>query len=203
MLAGLAWALPAMATDVLLVGLAGAEKAVLLIDGRRVVLAKGEEKLGIRLREVEAGAAVIESEGKTRRLRLGERVAALAGTSRETITLVADQRGHFVALGAINGAPMRFLVDTGATVVAIGATDARRAGIDPTRGEVGVTLTANGPTVVRRVRLPRLTLAGVTLHDVEAAVHEHDLPVALLGMSALNRFEIRRDGETLTLTRRY
>lgn len=202
LIAALVASMPAWARELALVGLAG-ERAFVLVDGQRWMLSKGESKGGVRLVAIEAGAILLEVDGKSRRLRLGEHMATLPAEQRERLTIVADGRGHFVTQGAINGVPVRFLVDTGATMVALGAKDAQRAGIDPSKGEPGVTMTANGPVRVRKVRLPRLTLGDITLYDVEAAVHEGDLPLALLGMSALNRFEIRREGETMVLDRRY
>ncbi|MCX7896725.1 MAG: TIGR02281 family clan AA aspartic protease [Rhodocyclaceae bacterium] len=199
----LAMGMPAWGADVALAGLAGGERAILVIDGQRVSLSKGEKKGGVQLLGVENGAAIVAIEGKERRLRLGERVATMPAASKEALTLTADARGHFHVHGAVNGVSLRFLVDTGATMVALGMRDAQRAGIDPDKGEAGVSLTANGPVAVRKVRLARLTLGGVTLYDVEAVIHEGDLPVSLLGMSALNRFEIRRDGDTMTLIRRF
>ena len=63
--------------------------------------------------------------------------------------------------------------------------------------------TANGIVRVWRVKLASVKLGGITLLDVDASVHEQDLPVVLLGMSFLNRMEIRRDGTSMTLTQRY
>ncbi|MDO9600870.1 MAG: retropepsin-like aspartic protease, partial [Rhodocyclaceae bacterium] len=125
------------------------------------------------------------------------------GAARPVTTLMADARGHFVVPGSINGTPMRFLVDTGATFVSLGAADARRARIDPTKGTPGMTQTANGVVRVWRVKLASVKLGDITLLDVDASVHEQDMPVVLLGMSFLNRMEIRRDGASMTLTQRY
>jgi len=196
--------LPAAAADVALVGLMP-EKAMVVVDGgRRLTLTVGGAAVdGVKLLAVEPGAAVFEIDGRRRRMQIGQSVVSAAPAARDRLVLNADGQGHFFVPGSINGAPLRFLVDTGATFVALGASEARRARIDPTRGTPGTTLTANGPTRVWRVRLPNLKVGGFTLHDVEATVHEHDLPVALLGMSVLNRMEMRREGSALTLTQRY
>jgi aspartyl protease family protein len=85
----------------------------------------------------------------------------------------------------------------------MGAGDARRARIDASKGTPAMTMTANGMVRVWRVRLTSVKVGNITLRDVDATVHEHDLPIVLLGMSFLNRMEMRRDGTSLTLTQRY
>jgi aspartyl protease family protein len=119
------------------------------------------------------------------------------------VTLAADPRGHFFSEGAINGNPVRFLVDTGATTVALPASDALRLGIDYRKGQVGYSNTANGVVQVYRVMLDTVRLGSIQLTGVEAAVIEQGLSVALLGMSFLNRVEMQRDGQTMVLTRRF
>ncbi|MBS1138241.1 MAG: hypothetical protein H6R11_2195, partial [Proteobacteria bacterium] len=56
---------------------------------------------------------------------------------------------------------------------------------------------------VWRVKLSSLQVGDITLHDVDAAVHAQDLPLGLLGMSFLNRMEMKRDGDTMTLRKRF
>ena len=108
-----------------------------------------------------------------------------------------------MADGQINGGAVRFVVDTGATAIALPAGDASRLGIDYRKGQVGVTQTANGQAPAYLVRLNTVRIGGIELHNVEAIVIEQGLPVALLGNSFLNRVEMRREGATMTLTRRY
>lgn len=198
------WSLSAAAADIALVGLLPGRALVVVDGGQRQTLAVGATTTeGVRLVALESGAALFEHAGKTRRVRIGERIVSTPAAERNAVTLVPDARGHFIVSGSVNGTSMRFLVDTGATRVSLGAGDARRAGIDATRGEAAMTLTANGPARVWNVRLARVKVGDITLSDVEASVHEQDLPVALLGMSFLNRMEIRRDGMSMVLTQRY
>jgi len=199
-----AWNFSALAADVALVGLLPGKALVVIDGGRRQTLAVGAATPeGVKLLSIESGAAVFEIAGKSRRVALGQSVVSAPGAARPVTTLMADARGHFVVPGSINGTPMRFLVDTGATFVSLGAADARRARIDPTKGEPGMTQTANGVVRVWRVKLASVKLGDITLLDVDASVHEQDMPVVLLGMSFLNRMEIRRDGASMTLTQRY
>jgi aspartyl protease family protein len=199
-----AWSIVALAAEVALVGLLPGKALVVIDGGKRQTLAVGAATAeGVKLLALESGAAVFEIEGKSRRVALGQSGVSTAGAARPATTLNADARGHFVVPGSINGVAMRFLVDTGATLVSMGAADARRARIDASKGTPGMSMTANGPTRVWRVRLESVKLGGITLRDVEASVHEHDMPVVLLGMSFLNRMEIHRDGSAMTLTQRY
>ena len=99
---------------------------------------------------------------------------------------------------------LRFLVDTGATYVSLPAADAQRLGLDYRKGVRGYTNTANGPAAVYRIMLDTVTLGDITLYNVTASVHEgQGLDIALLGNSFLNRTEMRREGQQLTLTKRY
>lgn len=198
------WGSAGLAADIALVGLMS-DKAMVVIDGgKRQTIALGATTAeGVKLVAIESGAAVFEIDGKRRRMQIGQSVVSAARAEKPGLTLMADARGHFVAPGSINGEPMRFLVDTGATFVSLGAADARRARIDPTKGTPGMTQTANGMARIWKVKVANVKLGNITLHDVDASVHEHDMPIVLLGMSFLNRMEMRRDGTSLTLIQRY
>jgi aspartyl protease family protein len=118
--------------------------------------------------------------------------------------LAQDPGGHFTTTGTINGASMNFLVDTGATMVSLGPEDARRAGVNYLEGTRGQSQTANGVTPVYKVKLGSVKLGDITLNDVDGVVHENSsLPVVLLGMSFLRQLDMRREGKSLTLTKRY
>ena len=190
------------------VGLAGVfpGKALLTIDGgaARIVAVGAKTNEGVRVVAVDSDTATLEIDGKRRVLRVGQNVAAQpSGAGPAKIVLTAGAQGHFVTTGYINGSAIRFLVDTGASMVAIGAGDARRIGIDPAKGVRGISQTANGQTVVSIVKLDSVRVGDVTLNNVDATVHQHDLPFSLLGMSFLNRMEMQRSGDTMTLIKRF
>jgi aspartyl protease family protein len=109
-----------------------------------------------------------------------------------------------MTLGQINGGTVQFLVDTGATAIAIPSADARRLGINYLNGQRGYTETANGRATAYRITLDTVTVGGITLHSVEAVVLEgNGLNVALLGMTFLSRTEMKRDGQSMTLVKRF
>ena len=199
------FAMPSSAADVGLVGIFPG-KALLTINGGapRTVAVGGKTADGVKVLAAGGDTATIEVDGKKRVLRIGQNVTVRATAGgRATTVLTADGRGHFLTTGSINGASRRFLVDTGASTVARGASDARRAGVDPTRGEKGFAQTANGVAEVSRVRLHSVRVGDIVLNDVEATVHSQDMPMVLLGMSFLNRMEMQRNGDTMTLRKNY
>ncbi|MHC8289297.1 retropepsin-like aspartic protease family protein [Pseudomonas sp. XS1P51] len=114
------------------------------------------------------------------------------------VKLVGNSQGHFVASGQINGQPVNFMLDTGATDVAIPAEMAERLKLE--KG-FGVTLsTANGRTEGYRTRVDRLQLGDIVLRDVRAIVVPGlDGNQVLLGMSALNKLEFTQRGGTMLL----
>lgn len=198
----------ANATDVVLAGVFPG-KAVLVINGRspRAFAAGVTTSEGVRVVSVEGESATVEYDGGRHRLLVGQQAVNLgnqsASASGRTIVIPADSRGHFYTTGSVNGASMNFMVDTGATLVSLGRSDALKAGIDFTKGDPGISQTANGPVRVWRVRLDTVRVGDVTLHNVEGTVNSGDLPFVLLGASFLNRMEMRRDGATLMLRQRY
>lgn len=195
----------AAAADVALIGVIGERAAVLAVDGGEPKTVKvGQKWNGIAVLSVRKDRATVEIDGRRRVLVQGQHYRSATPVSdRQQVTLAADRRGHFVTDGAVNGNPVRFLVDTGATSIALPGRDAVRLGLDYRKGARGMTQTANGPVVVYRVTLDRVRLGGIELQVVEAVVIEQGLDIALLGMSFLNRVEMRREGQTMTLIRRF
>lgn len=191
--------------DVALAGVIGA-RAVLVIDaGAPQTLAVGaRSREGVKLVALRDEIATVEVDGRRETLRLGEHAIHVKGGQEAVrLQLQADSQGHFVSRGRINGIEVNLLVDTGATFVSLGRSDAKRIGLDYTKGERGLTATANGTVPVWRMRLDTVELGGMTLHNVDASVHENELPLVLLGMSFLNRTQWQRDGDKLILQKRY
>ena len=189
------------------VGLAGVmgSRAMLMVDGGEPqAVAVGQSLAGVKVISVQGDQVVVEIGGRKRPLRIGQHaIGAVPADGSGTIVMTADNQGHFYVTGSVNGATVRFLVDTGATMVSLGASDARRIGLDFNRGQKGMTQTANGQSVVSKVQLDTVRIGDVTLHNVDALIHQTEMPMALLGMSFLNRMEMQRDGSTMTLRKRF
>lgn len=194
----------AWATSVSVVGLFK-NKAIVSIDGGKPrTLSAGQTVQGVKLVTADSNSARFEIEGKSRTVGMGQSFAGTAmAAERQSVSLTADARGHFAASGSLNGYPLSFLVDTGATAIAISAADARRIGVDYRSGQAVNVGTAAGVVPAWKVRFGTVKVGGITVHEVDGMVMETGLDVPLLGMSFLNRMEMRRDGQTMTLTRRY
>ncbi len=204
LLASLAGA--AHAVDIEVVGLFSGKAVVRIDNGSPRTLAVGQASPeGVRLLRADSNEAEFEVAGKRQVLGLGRgRFGGAGAAENPSVTLYADGRGHFVSDGTINGVAVRFLVDTGATTVAMNSRDAARIGIDYRNAQRLVVSTANGVVEVRGVKLDRVQLGGITLTNVEAVVHNGDSPaIVLIGMSVLNRLEMKRDGGLMTLVQRY
>lgn len=197
--------LAAWAADVALIGVFGS-KAVLTVDGGppRTIKVGQKTPEGVKLIELSDQAAVIDAGSGARRIVLGAaavRIGSAASGSEATLT--ADARGHFYGNASINGQSMRFLVDTGATMVSMGASEARRAGLNPSDGTQVHVQTANGVARAWHLRLDTIMIEGIKMHGVDALVHEGELPIVLLGMSFLNRVDMKREGGRMILRKRY
>lgn len=195
----------ALAQALTLTGTFGNQAAIIAVDsGEPRTVRVGQKVGGATLVSIEGDRATIEVDGKRRQLVRGQTYStAVNPNSRQTAVLAEGPGGHFVAEGQVNGGAVRFLVDTGATAIALPASEAKRLGIDYLKGQRGVTQTAAGPTTMYVVRLDTVRVGGIVLNAIDAIIIEQGLTVALLGMTFLNRVEMKREGQTMTLTRRF
>jgi aspartyl protease family protein len=128
--------------------------------------------------------------------------APVQAPSASSAAIAKSTDGHFWARGTVNGASVRFLVDTGATAVALTPADAERLGLAPADLHYSYrVVTAGGQARAASVKLASITVAGARLNDVDALVIEKGLDTSLLGMSYLGRlarFEATRQSLVLT-----
>jgi aspartyl protease family protein len=198
----------AVAAEVNLNGIVGSKALVVIDNGKPHWLAPGESSpQGVKLISVGSDSAVIMMDGRRETLTLGQSVR-LGGGARppgaQSATLWPNAQGHFLATGAINGIAVRFLVDTGATQVSLSSSEAKRLGINYTTGQKTLASTANGVMPAYKVKLDEVRVGDIVLNNVDGLVQAGDnMPIALLGMSFLNRMDMKRDGEKMVLTKRY
>ncbi|MES2353072.1 MAG: TIGR02281 family clan AA aspartic protease [Pseudomonadota bacterium] len=194
------------AADVNVVGLFG-EKALVEIDGgkARVLSAGQTTPEGVKLISASSEGAVFEIDGKRKTLQLGQSISANQVSGKKpSVTLIADNRGHFLTPGSINGSGTQFLIDTGATAVSMSAAEARKLGIRYLSGQQVNMSTAAGPVSAYRVTLNSVKVGDITLNQVDGMVLEGPgMPITLLGMSFLTRVEMKREGSTMTLVKQY
>lgn len=193
-------------TQVNIVGLFSDKAVVIINGGKPKTLSVGQTSDGVKLLAADSKIATLLIEGKTKQLGMGQAgsVGGSAANSSPSVTLYANAQGHFVSECQINGVPLKFLVDTGATTVALNSGDAKFAKIDYKRGEPMSVATANGIVTAYRVTIASLKIGSITLNQVEASVVEGGSPsIVLLGMSALNRLDMKRQDIAMTLTKKY
>ncbi len=207
-------------------------KAIVKIGGKRYVLKKGEPSPeGVVLVASDSAGATFSLNGEQQTLSVGvvtesvktERelkreqrarpssAAAPAKTTvetdtgeLETVVLFADERGSFYADGAINDIGLRFLVDTGASIVAMSSMSADRAGIDYSKGRTGTARTASGTAPMKYVTVPELRIGEIVAYNVAVGIIVGRYPeTPLLGMSFLNLVDMKRQGDTMELTPRW
>lgn len=194
------------ADSVMLTGTIGS-RAILIVNGAPPkTVAVGETFQGVRLVSLQGEQAVVESGGKRATLRMDTPVSIGGGAGSgggNRIVLPADSRGHFMTQGAINGRPVTFMLDTGATTVALSAADAQRIGLDYSKGQRVQMSTANGVAMGYRLRLQSVRVGDVEVYDIDAIVSQQPMPFVLLGNSFINRFSMRRDADQMVLEKRY
>lgn len=187
-------------------------KAILVIDGQRHMLKAGETSPeGVTLVSSNTRAAIIEINGNQETLGLNINPATepmhIGSISTEvfdtTVTLNMGRDGFFHAAGEINNKAVTFLIDTGANVVAMSESTARRLDIDFSSGRKSFARTANGNTRMRLVNLEKVSLGAIDISNVEAAIIQDPGPSGiLLGMSFLSQLEMNRSGTTMELIQR-
>ncbi|MFS2162869.1 TIGR02281 family clan AA aspartic protease [Variovorax sp. Varisp62] len=183
-------------------------RAILIVNGNPPkTVAVGESYQGVKLVSLQAEQAVVELDGKRVNLRMDTPVSIGGGGGTggggSRVVLSADSRGHFMTQGAINGRPVTFMLDTGATSIALSADDALRIGLDYSKGQRVVMNTANGQAQGYRLRLQSVRVGDVEVYDIDAIVSPQAMPFVLLGNSFINRFSMRRDADQMVLEKRY
>lgn len=193
----------AYAQSVALAGILGG-KALLVVDGSAPrSVAPGGSHMGVRVVSVGRDGVVLEVAGAQRAIQLGESPVSIGGSAAgQRIVLKADARGHFINSGFINGRVMQYMVDTGATTVAIGRPDAQRMGLKFEQGQPVMMNTANGTAQGWRMRLESVRVGDVELRSVDAIVTADAMPYVLLGNSFLREFHMNRSGDEMVLQRR-
>ncbi|MCL1826185.1 MAG: retroviral-like aspartic protease family protein [Betaproteobacteria bacterium] len=213
----------AQATELALSGIVGNRAVINVDNGPPQLLAVGKSTPdGVRLLSIKDNAAVVEFEGRRQTLRLGERVVRQTGgdagkagvgtldrdQARRVlargveITIESDALGHFLIDGEINGRGVRFLVDTGASLIAIGYSTAQSLGLDLDDGHKSRAHTAGGLVDTWRVTLKSLKIGGLRFDNIDAVVMQADMPQVLLGMNILEQMEMRRDGKLMRLRKK-
>lgn len=179
------------------------DKAIVTIDGKQRSLSKGETSPeGVTLISANSDAAVLEIAGQQAAYPLGDQTTYLPAAADQAFAQIwPDSQGMYAVAGSINGLPVNFLVDTGATLVAMNAAEATRLGIDYHGGGQEVVVnTASGVAPAYQIELKRVKVGAIELHNVAAVVLDGPGPAqVLLGMSFLGRLELRNESGMMEL----
>ena len=206
--AALLLSVPAWAQSVAINGTLG-NKAVLIVDGGfPKAVAVGEVHKGIKVVAIQGEQITLEMGGKRVSMRVGDAPASVgsgagAQLSGGRVVLTAGPGGHFMSEGQINGRTVQFMVDTGATTIAMSVADAKRIGLNYQNGQTVQMSTANGVTEGWRVTLNTVRVGDVMVSGVEAVVSPGSMPYVLLGNSFLSRFQMNRNNDQMVLERRF
>lgn len=179
-------------------------KAMVRIDGRTRMLANGQTSPeGVKLVQADANQATLVIDAKTVVLGLDGAIQSTFSARPEgrSLKLAPGENGHYFVDGLVNGNAVPFMVDTGASVVAINKHVARKIGLlYRTDGREGRIETASGLVRAYYLKFATVKIRSLELRDVDGVVVDGDFPtVALLGQSFLNRFDMRREGVLLEL----
>lgn len=178
--------------------------AVLLVDGQRKLVKVGQTGPGgVKVLSADSKGAVLQVDGVQRNFSLTREYnqAGNAGPKTEQLSITRGIGNHFWVAGSLNSYPVQFLVDTGATSVAMNEGQARRLGIDyRVAGRPMVASTAGGNVRGWRIKLDRVKVGSIEVLGVEGVVLEGDAPTeVLLGMSFLSRVRWREENGVLLL----
>ena len=199
-------------TRVNVVGLFSNKAIVTINGGAPQSLSAGQSKDGVKLISADSSSATFVVEGKRQVLKMGQAAsvadaAAPAGDEggvNSPVSLYADANGHFHGHLSINGVSLKYLVDTGATTVAMNSGDAKYAKIDYEKGQKVPVSTANGIINAYYVNVNTIKIGAIVMHNVDVGVVEGGSPTeVLLGMNVLNQFDMKRDNSILTMSKKY
>jgi aspartyl protease family protein len=199
----------AIAIDKIVVNGLFKDKAIVTIDGKQRVLKKGKASPeGALLIEANSQQAIIEIEGEQETYTLGTHLGSnktKKPTTGEKLIIAPDSRGMYSLSGSINGSPVSFVVDTGASAVSMNSNTAKRLVIDyKLIGKKGISYTASGKDEIYIVNLKRVRVGNIELRNIEGVVHEGGFPViTLLGMSFLGKLDMKREGRIMELEKKY
>ncbi len=180
-------------------------KAVLMIDGKMHILAVGKTSPeGVKVISADSRGAVLEVDGKQKKYLLGSSSSVSTSfTQRKSKieTIYVNSGGMYKTFGSINGHTVQFLVDTGASTIAMNKVQAKQLGI--LYDKIGISSgasTASGYVKAYRIRLKTVSVGGITEKNVDAMVIDGDHPgPILLGMTFLGRLNIQHNGSAMTL----
>ena len=180
-------------------------KAMLKINGKNHILKKGQNLNGVTLISANGRAATIRFDNGLEKT-LGLNQSIQQGYKKPVtnkMTLYANRSGMFMTGGRINGQTTKFMVDTGATYVALSSTEADKLNLEFKSGPQVKLQTANEVASGWLINLESVKVGDIQIPQVKAVVMEGDTPHVLLGMSFLKHLKMERNGAAMTLEQKF
>lgn len=182
------------------------DKAMISIDGKQKILKKGDVFHGVKLISSDSHGALLELHGKKRQFKLGSSISTNFKKPDPSLEFVVwkDLTHMFRIEGQINNTSVKFLIDTGASAIALNSNTARKIGLDYKKGLPLQATTASGIAKGYQVTLNQVKLGHIKLYNVKAAVLEGSFPTeVLLGQTFLSRIHMTRDGDKMILKKKF
>jgi len=191
--------------DIVVVGLFS-DQAVVEINTKQRLLKVGvTSPEGVTLISANSRYAILEKGGVTERYELGTRISTnFAPPVKQSVVSLWPINGMYTTPGSVNGYSVDFLVDTGASAIALNAATAERLDLDYLKGKKVGVKTASGVEVAYHVILDEVQVGDIKLNNIRAMVLDGEQPErALLGMTFLNELDIERKDERMDLKKRF
>lgn len=195
------WSVPDIQVNGLFSG-----SAVLVINGKQRLLKQGQTSPeGVTLLESNSQRAILLVDGMRLTLGLSDHISAsFQAAEKAEVRIPRADNGHYYVSGYINGRPVDFMVDTGASAIAMNMHDAQRLGVNFRRGVKGSASTAGGIVDAYHVDIDKLSIGNITVHQVRATVVIGHFPVqVLLGNSFLSQIEMSEEAGVLVMRKKY
>lgn len=181
-------------------------KAMVVIDGKQKVLTKGQTYKGVTLISADSEEAVLKLHDEVKTFALGREISTSYKPSdpKKELVVWKDEYNMFRVHGSINGYSIHFLIDTGATSVAMSSVAAKRIGLKYKKGKPVRSSTASGIAKGYALNADNIKIGHIKLYNVETVVLEGSFPSeVLLGQSFLSRIHMTRDGDKMKLKKKF
>ena len=183
-----------------------ADKAMLMINGKNIIMKKGQVEQGITLVSANGRGAVVRFDnGVVKKLGINQSIQqAYKKPEKNKLTVYSDRNGMFKLPGKINGRPTQFLLDTGATTIALSSVEADKLRLTYRSAQKGVVQTASEMVPVWHIKLDNVKVGGISVANVDAVVLKGSSPrTTLLGMSFLKHLKLKRNGAAMLIEQKY
>ena len=182
------------------------DQAMIIIDGKQKLLKKGKTFQGVKLVSSDSHGVVLELHGEQKAFKLGSSISTnfKKNDAAKDFVIWKDLSHMFRTEGNINNSSVKFLIDTGASSIAMNSHTASQIGLDYRKGLPLQATTASGVVNGYQVTLNKVMIGHILLYNVKAAVLEGSFPTeVLLGQTFLSRVRMIRDGDKMILKKKY